>query len=201
MQQLSRKHLAPTGASMPEILITVLIVSFGLLALASMQTYAVAINKLAGNRSMAAIMANDLIEILHANKNGYHPTGSYDRLVNFSRTDDDRTVTAFATPACVATRNCAPDVLAAHDMNMFRARLKAALPYGDYRLQRDANIPAQWADIWILWAEQITTRNQANAVEDATDRINDNCPADMQVAADANSPLRGLRCFYMRIPL
>ena len=186
---------------MPEILITVLIISFGLLALAGMQTYAVAVNKLAGNRAVAAIMANDLIEVLQANNTAYR-SGRYDRAANFNNAT--RTVDAFTTPACITdvVTGCPADVLADYDNKMFAARLKAALPAGDYRLVRDTAIPPQWTDIWILWAEQITTYNQANQNEGTTDKVNDNCPPSMQPDTGAtNSALRGLRCFYMRIPL
>jgi type IV pilus assembly protein PilV len=182
------------GASMPEILITVLIISFGLLALAGMQSYAVAVNTLSGNRAIAAVQANDLLEMLKANRVGF-TAGNYARAAAFNNTS--RTFTKYVVPTC--THPCAANVLATHDLQMFTARLKTALPAGDYRLVTIAGTTT--ADLWILWAEQVLTKG-INENEGTADKVSDSCPATMQTdTGGTSSTLRGLRCFYMRVSL
>ena len=181
------------GASLIEILATVLILSFGLLALASMQSYVIAVNTLSANRMVAIVLANDLVEMVRANRTGFIGAG-YDRNVNFDNTLRAVTHTGF-TSVCTFP-GCTPANLAADDVAMFRVRLKAALPAGDYRLVRNA--ATNTADIWIFWAEQLTNVSSTTS-EASTDRQNDNCPAALQIAASSTSTLRGLRCFYMSI--
>lgn len=185
-----------SGASMPEILITVLIISFGLLALAGMQTYALAVNTLSGNRSIAALMANDLLEMLQANRTGF-VAGNYDRLITVAFDNTSKTFTKYTTPSC--TYPCSAGALATYDIQMFTARLKTSLPAGDYRLERIAGTTS--ADLWILWAEQILTKKSTED-EGTADKVSDNCPANMQTDTGSSiSNMRGLRCFYMRVSL
>ena len=185
------------GASMPEILITVLIISFGLLALAGMQTYALAVNTLSGNRSVAAILANDFLEILQANRPGFI-AGNYNRSVAFDNGPNGRIFDKYANPSCTYP-SCTAATLATYDMQMFTARLKTSLPAGDYRLVPIAGTTS--ADIWIMWAEQILTKSSTEA-EGTADKVSDNCPTTMQSdTGGASSTMRGLRCFYMRVSL
>ena len=182
---------------MPEILITVLLISFGLLALAGMQSYAIAVNTLAGNRAVASIQANDLLEMLQSNRTGFF-AGNYDRSASFDNTV--RAFTKYTSPTCV--HPCSAATLATHDAQMFTARLKTALPAGDYRLARIAGTTT--ADLWILWAEQVLTNNSASTTneEGTTDKVSDICPASMQTdTGGTSSKLRGLRCFYLRVSL
>lgn len=178
------------GASMPEILITILMISFGLLALAGMQSYAVAVNTLAGNRAIAAILANDFLGILQANRDGFL-AGEYLSLtsVAFANT---KTSTPFTQPQCVTDANCTATNLAIFDKQVFGARLKAALPAGEYRLESTGT---NSANLWILWTEQVLKANTSTA-EATADRVNDNCPGSMQ-----NSNIAGLRCFNIRVSL
>ena len=178
------------GASMPEILITVLIISFGLLALAGMQSYAVAVNTLAGNRAIAAIQANDLIGLLQANRDGFL-AGQYVNLTSVAFANN-KTSTAVTQPQCVTDANCTATNLANFDKQIFAARLKAALPAGEYRLESTGT---NSANLWILWAEQVLKANTSTA-EATADRVNDICPSSMQ-----NSNIAGLRCLYIRVSL
>ena len=193
---LKRTQCRQSGASMPEILITVLIISFGLLALAGMQTYALAVNTLSANRSVAALMANDLLEMLQANRTGF-VAGNYDRASTINFDNTVKSFTKYTTPTC--THPCAADVLATYDIQMFTSRIKTSLPAGDYRLDRIAGTNS--ANLWILWSEQILTKKSTED-EGTADKVSDNCPVNMQTdTGSSSSKLRGLRCFYMRVSL
>ena len=58
------------GSTLIEALVAILILSFGLLALGGFLTYAVQLPKLSGNRSVAVVAANDLVERMRANSSG-----------------------------------------------------------------------------------------------------------------------------------
>jgi type IV pilus assembly protein PilV len=193
MMMQTRIERSQNGASLIEILATVLILSFGLLALAAMQSYVIAVNTFSANRTVAIVLANDLVEMLRANRDGF-TAGGYDRSVAFNNTL--RPVRNIWVSSVCTFPACTPANMAADDVAMFQERLKAALPAGDYRLVRNAATNS--ADIWIFWAEQLTNVS-STTTETSAERQNDNCPAALQVAANSTSTLRGLRCFYMSV--
>lgn len=182
------------GSSLLEILITVLIISFGLLALAGMQAFSVATTSSATNRAIAAAMASDYADLMRANAAGF-AIGGYDRAVNFS--PNDRTVTALTTGDTCVFPNCTASTLAEFEKKMTLVRLKAALPAGDFGLIRvvtaGVSSPRQ-ADLWIMWTEQ-QLNTDVDAGGASKEKTFDNCPN----AIRSQIPLP--RCFYMRVSL
>lgn len=110
------------GFAMVETLVALLLLSFGLLAMAALLTQAVQLGKVAGQRGVAMMAATDLIERIRANPAGY-TAGNYG-----TATFDGST----AVPA--VSRNCTGIACNAADLaeldrqrvlRMLRARVNA----------------------------------------------------------------------------
>ncbi|HNV60164.1 MAG TPA: type IV pilus modification protein PilV [Rhodoferax sp.] len=182
------------GASLLEILITILLISFGLLGLAGMQAYSVANNSSSVNRATAIAMASDFADLVRANAAGF-AAGGYDRGSNFDK--NARTVTALTAGDICAFPTCTTATLSAYELRMTQVRLKAALPAGDFALVRVVSggvTSTTQADLWIMWVEQ-KLNTDVDVGGESTEKVYDNCPANVR----GMDPLP--RCFYMRVSL
>jgi type IV pilus assembly protein PilV len=180
---------AETGSSLIEILITVVILSFGMLSLAGMQAFAVGANKNINNRGLAIALAAYYAETIRANPNAF-AAGNYDKAASFSATD--ASVPSVIAGDYCAFPNCTVAQVANYEQAMMNSRLKANLRAGTFALVRPVESGASSvtkADLWIMWHEQ-----RGNATENSENSF-DNCPGSIA----AQSPLP--RCFYMRVSL
>lgn len=182
------------GASLIEVLIAVVIMSFGVLALAGMQAFAVAANQNVLAQGMAASIAADFADMMRANPEAFGSAvvgvgGKYDLAASFN---GDTNVTAVQAAQVCAYPNCTTATLAAYDIAMINARLRANLRGGTYALIRPTIggvVSPTWGDLWIMWTERRNTG-------DASSETNfDKCPA--AVVSATSQP----RCFYMRVSL
>jgi type IV pilus assembly protein PilV len=183
-----------SGSSLIEILISILIVSLGMMAVAGMQAYSVASQKNSLYRSIASTMANELAELIRLN-----PTGLNALNYNIAFMSDvaagapsltacpgvaNAAVAPAEYPFCASAAN-----LAALDITTMQRRVRSNLPLGGVEVV--ANVAADptksTADIWITWQEPgVIVAAEGNA---------DNCSAT--ASALATLP----RCFYMRVQL
>lgn len=178
-----------TGSSLIEILITVVLLSFGMLSLAGMQAFAVAANKNINNRGLALALAAYYADTIRANP-GAFAAGNYDKAASFTATD--ASVPAVDPSDYCAFPNCTVAQLALYEQAMMNSRLKANLRAGTFALIRPVEsgvASSSKADLWIMWLEQ-----RGSATENSESSF-DNCPA----AIAAQTPLP--RCFYMRVSL
>jgi type IV pilus assembly protein PilV len=185
---------AQKGATLIEILISILLLSLGMMAVAGMQAYSIAAQNNAIYRSIASTMANELAEFIRMNPAGLN-AGNYNIAFMSLQAPGAPTLTACPGVANAATApaeypfcNSAAN-LAAYDITSLQRRVRANLPLGG--VQVVANVVAaparSTADIWITWQEPgLFTAAEGNA---------DNCSA----AARALATLP--RCFYMRVQL
>lgn len=187
-------HRGQQGATLIEVLISVLLISLGMLAVAGMQAYSLAGQRNASNRAIASTMANELAELIRLNPDGLN-AGNYS--VAFLSTTAagapnlsacpgvaDADVNPMEYPFCKSTAN-----LAAFDITDFQRRVRANLPIGGVQVVANvAAAPARsTADIWITWQEP--------QVIAATETNSDNCSAASKALATLP------RCFYMRVQL
>ncbi len=182
------------GSSLIEILISILIISLGMMAVAGMQAYSVAAQKNALYRSIASSMANELAEIIRLNQTGLN-AGNYNIALMSATAAGVPNLTACpgvanagVNPAEYPFCNSAAN-LAAYDITSFQRRVRNSLPVGGVEVVANIAVaPAQsTADIWITWLEPgVLAAAEGNA---------DNCSA----AARALATLP--RCFYMRVQL
>ncbi len=190
--KIHRSH--QNGATLIEILISILLLSLGMMAVAGMQAYSIAAQKNAVYRSVASTMANELAELIRVNPAGLN-AGNYN--VAFMSQANPGAPNLTACPG-VADADVAPAEypfcntaanLAAYDITSFQRRVRSGLPLGGVQVVANVAVaPARsTADIWITWQEPgILVAAEGNA---------DNCSA----AARALATLP--RCFYMRVQL
>ncbi|MEZ5516489.1 MAG: type IV pilus modification protein PilV [Gammaproteobacteria bacterium] len=105
------------GSTMIEVLVALLIFSFGLLGMAALQSSSIVANQSAYFRTQAISYANDMADRMRANIRG----------VTSSSYDD---VTGTSTGSCYTASNCTPAQMAANDVFEWNAAIAAALPGG-----------------------------------------------------------------------
>lgn len=197
----SRRQEPPScqqgGASLIEVLISMVILSFGILALVGMQAFAVAANQNVVAQGLAASMAADFADMMRANPAAFgDPSigGKYDLAANF---DGTTTFSALkgstdANPDACDYPNCNSADIAKYETAMMKARLRANLRGGTYALVRPVTggvASSTQGDLWIMWTER---RNSGAASNESNF---DKCPA--AVVSTISMP----RCLYMRVSL
>lgn len=117
------------GFTMLEVLISIVIVAFGLLGIAGLQAYALKSSVSASQRLTATALANDMIDRLKSNYLGVTGTG-----YNRPNTGDYD-----APSACTAVgATCTSDEVAQNDRFEWQQRIAVALPNGRGIVCRDA---------------------------------------------------------------
>jgi type IV pilus assembly protein PilV len=120
------------GFTLVEILITVLILSIGLLGLAGLQVNSMKSNHSSYLRTQATIMAYDIIDRMRANPTAvtagdYEAKGAY----TVTTSSTPYTVNApTATAGCSTTTGCTTTQMANTDINQWRVDLATQLPGG-----------------------------------------------------------------------
>jgi len=153
MKYFSQKR-SQTGFTLIEILVSLIILSIGLLGLSSLQLTALQRNTSSYNRSLATSLAYDIADRMRANK---------------VATDGDAYVTGLAdaptsATSCIgAAANCDPNALAAYDLDEWKCQLgnhndhaactatglQGSLPEGVGQITRAGNvftITIKWND-------------------------------------------------------
>ena len=168
------------GSSLLEVLVAVLVMSFGLLALGGLAAAAQQYVKMTQFQSVGMALASDLSERMRGNVEGFKSNG-YVRASTYSYSTDAVSVPPCAAEVCTATE------IAAIDMAQWLGELRQRLPGGDAYVERDA-ANGLATDIWILWTDPASN---TLAVAGSTD-----CPSGA-VNGLATKP----RCMYYRISL
>ena len=106
------------GSTLMEVLISLLVLAFGLLGMAGMQSVSLRNNQAAFYRTQATTLTADMIERMRANKTGV-AQGDYDD------------VAGAATAACFTAAGCTSTQMAAQDVLDWSALVAGALPGGD----------------------------------------------------------------------
>lgn len=132
MKILNLKARANRGASLLEVLIAMLIFSFGMLGLAALQTYSVKANQSANSRSQATALANTMLDNIRANRS--HIGDYYSNPYSSGTCATDPTVTAAA----------------ALDLALWRQQLACQLPEGAGAV---APISANEVAVCIRWSD------------------------------------------------
>lgn len=105
------------GFTLLEVLVAVLVLSFGLLGLAGLQAASIRANHSAYLRSQATQLAYDMADRMRANISAVD-AGNYNN------------PSATISPSCYAAGGCAASVLAADDAYRWNQAIAAALPPG-----------------------------------------------------------------------
>ncbi len=158
--KLPMSQKSSQGFTLIEVLIALLIISFGLLGVAGMQAMSVGNTAVAEQRSIAAMQASSIAAAMSANE-GYWQTPSA-----------PGTVTAIGSTLSggmsTTSSNCASSVctapqMAAYDLQTWGATLQSALPngYGTINCLQPSNAPVT-CQVYIYWSEKAYAQNQAS---------------------------------------
>lgn len=112
---MENKPLTSSGFTLLEVMITLLILSIGLLGLAALQSTGLKYNLSAYQRTQATVMANNILDRMRANKTRAN-AGDYSG-------------TPQSHPDC-ATTTCTPPQIAGYDVDEWQSILSAVLPGG-----------------------------------------------------------------------
>jgi len=188
----SRDARHQRGATLIEVLVSFLIVSFGLLSLLALQNNAIKYNKTTELRALATLLATDLGERMRANPAAAE-LGLYDQRDVYT----PMTAQPVRTPChAAATQACAtPDAMAAQDVSEWRRLLFQALPQADAHVRMDATTGL--ADIWLAWRDPT---GGSEAVGDTDDAIRE-CPLDFVADGAQPAGLERPRCAYFSIAI
>lgn len=168
------------GATLIEVMVSVLIVAFGALAMIALQTNAVKFNKTNEYRSLATLLANDLADRMRVNTAGV-VAGSY--TLNAAYSEPAQGVIPPRTE-CTLPDNCTAPDLARRDLSEWQRALFFSLPGGTGFVQPTAN--SQAADIWVAWTDPAG----ANPLQGA----NNGCPAAFRAP-------NTVHCVYFRVAI
>ncbi len=184
------------GASLIEVLVSIVIASVGLLALAGVNAASIRYTKMSQYRATATQLANDMGERMRANKGTPTPGngflgGAYDFSDSSVAEFESQTAKAtLPTELCnMKTSNCSSAQIAALDLAQWRMLVREQLPEGSVFLANQGTPPFAM-DLWIAW------RDPAVANDDETPTTNSECPTGLSLDSD-----NSIRCSYFRINL
>ncbi len=171
------------GSSLIEVLISILLLSTGLLAMAGLSASSASYNKLSQIRGTAAVLVNDYGERARVNLSGFD-SGGYSKATTYSYS---KTKTAEAGCTNAATAPCTPAALATFDQTQWFNHLKLRLPGGDAYIvsTSTASTRERTMDIWIMWTEQSQDTGLATS---------QTCPTGAAAPAEVS-------CMYFRVTL
>lgn len=171
------------GATLIEVLVSILLMALGVLAMAAMQVNAVQYGKTSEFRTVASLLANDLSDRMRAN----HPitqvnmggTTGYDYLP--TSTYAPPTLPDMPSTSCEDTTTpCDFNAMAAFDKAQWARNLFRQLPEGTARVV----INGSNANIWIVWTDPSSAANLGA----------DNCPQGYGQPGT-------VRCAYFRVAI
>ncbi len=201
------------GSSLIEVLVTILLLSFGMLALGGMMSYAVQMPKLAGFRSSATSIAAGLIERMRANPQElfyYTSTSAEPHTFNddawlnhwlgsVSSTCSYSTSNGALPPGCISGSTDATKRISTIDLIETHDALRRELPgFAGLRITCSGGGTCAASnyegDLWVMWSEPSTFAS----VDAGT---SDECPlpGDTPTFTAFSSPKP--RCLHVRFKL
>jgi len=129
-------HRRPArGGSLLEVLVTIVIMTIGLLGLAKLQVSNLHNHQSTLYRAEATLLANDILDSMRVLSNVNHDQSA-----------------AYAVAAGATAVAAGPSTVAIADVSAWKGRIAQALPDGDGHIEFDAD--ARIARIWIEWNDR-----------------------------------------------
>ncbi len=197
------------GASLIEVLVSIVIASIGLLALAGVNAASMRYTKMSQYRATASQLASDMGERMRANKgqaavaaavgppvvvavpaSGFF-AGDYDFATDFAGQATKATLPTGTDLCNTSAITCTPAQIAALDLAQWRILVRDQLPAGSVFLMRQAGQVAM--DLWVVW------RDPAVASTDEAPALAAECPDDLNRGDDPEPA--SVRCSFFRINL
>lgn len=184
MNAMSRR--SQRGASLLEVLITILIMSFGLLGIAGLTVSSLQGAKLAQFQSTALQLANDYSERIRGNITGAR-NGAYDMTAAYTGATANVWV-----PQCATLSACTAAELASIDQAEWTNELRRRLPGGGAYVTRDGLA----VDIWIILLEP-GLQFDGDSTLSVAFTGGSQCPAAALAGYDGEFPV----CMYYRVSI
>lgn len=189
------------GASLIEVMVAVLILSFGMLALGGMMSYAVQLPKLAGYRASATSIGAAHVERMRANIDAFK-VGAYASTTGEPMTYGVENWAGRGAAAC-SYPNCTAANMAALDVNETNEALRRELPGGNGANAPGIRVTCVGAcdslnppegELWVMWSEPNTFAelNAANS---------DECPVATAPPTFTAFTAPAPRCLHIRFKL
>lgn len=134
------------GASLLEVLIAIVIMSFGLLAMGGLAAASLQYGKMAQFQTVAVQLASDYADRMRSNTDGF-TVNRYNKTTVYSSA-----TSAITVPTCATSTKCSPEELGDIDKAEWRNSLRTGLPGGDAYVLRDVDNPLA-VDIWVMWTD------------------------------------------------
>ncbi len=186
---MKKQFARQAGASLIEVLIAILILSFGMLSVGSMLSFSIQMPKLSAYRATATHLASSQVERMRANPVGF-AAGNYSAALAAASSWSFDPIAISGSNCSYGGTQCTPATLAAADINEFRNIVRRELPAGDIIVKCDpaACTSTAYGQLWVLWQEP---RSSADLNASSTD----NCPTE----STKSDP--GPRCLYIRFKI
>jgi type IV pilus assembly protein PilV len=176
-----------SGSSMIEVLVSVLLVSIGLLGIAGLSGATFGYNKVGQMRLTGIALVNDFTDRARINVYGYD-LRNYDIAIgdDFQSTPVTVSDTNLTTldPSNEAQAQTLANDLAAADVDQFLRAVSSRLPQGDAIVISRPNGTRRDMDVWLLWIEP-QTGNDVDADRGDLSLFNSaqaNCPGSLTTA-------------------
>lgn len=174
------------GASLIEVLVSVLLAAIGLLALAGANVASIRYSKMSQYRGTATMLAADLAERMRANQAGL---AGYAVASDFAA---QATVPGASTACEGYSATCSSADLATYDLVAWRRAVRNQLPEGSVFVTPSTAVvnPVLAADVWIAWRDPAVAAPDDNS----TDSRNNTKECPSSYSTD-----KSIRCIYFRI--
>jgi len=174
------------GATLIEVLVSILIVTLGLLALAGLMASSSRLAKTSEYRAVATALAGDLADRMRANRPGAD-AGNYNLASTAVLTS------APSSASCATATACTAAELAGVDMAQWKRSIYNSLPSGTGHVAYVSGSSA--VDVWIIWSDPsaLTSSDSSdNKLINGTDTKR--CPPNFTNASS-------LTCLFFRVGL
>jgi type IV pilus assembly protein PilV len=186
----SHHKLRPqAGATLIEVLVSILMISIGILALSAALSRTGQMPKIAGYRATAVNLASGYIERMRANAEGFG-NGAYDQPSSY---DGSQNPQSFDSSKHCSYPDCNMNSIAAMDFADMKIATRAELPAGGTFMSRDSQngvLSGVDGNLWIVWLEPMITASLSPSLVD-------HCPSEVTDNFSDPQP----RCLYMRFKL
>jgi type IV pilus assembly protein PilV len=152
-----------------EVMVALIVLSIGLLGIASMQAMALSSTSNARMRSLAAIEATSLASTMHTNR-AYWATSAPASFTVVDGVISDTVLKTTGVDCTSTTTPCTPARLAAYDTQRWAGALGAVLPHPSATITCPVATVPMNCTIYITWAESavaLTKQEADNAAADA----------------------------------
>ncbi len=162
----SRARNCQRAFTLVEVMVALIVISVGLLGIASMQALALSSSSNARMRSLAAIEAASLAATMHTNR-AFWSQSAPDPVTVVDGVITGGTLGAVG-PLCEGAHSCLPDALAAYDLQKWRDSLDALLPHPTATISCPIlNVPMS-CSIKITWTESAVALNKQEVTSAST---------------------------------